>query len=170
MPVLIHSADPPAFFKPVDKNNERWMQLKRHPDWDFARPGFPGYDRLLTELTSVVGRHPETVFIAAHLANSSEDLAKLSAWLDRYPNLYADLSGRVAELGRQPYAARKFLLKYQDRICFGTDRYPGRPDQPREKIYYRFLETDDEYFDYYDNPFPTEGDWKSTACTCRTRC
>ena len=74
--------------------------------------------------------------------------------------MYVDLSGRVPELGRQPYAARKFLIKYQDRVLFGTDRYPGRPDQPREKIYYRFLETDDEYFDYYDNPFPTEGDWR----------
>lgn len=160
MPVLIHSADPSAFFQPVDKNNERWMQLKRHPDWSFYDKKFPGYDEVLGQLIHVVEKHPRTAFIAAHLANSGEDLQKLSAWLDKYPNLYADLSGRVPELGRQPYAARKFLLKYQDRICFGTDRFPGRIDQPREKIYYRFLETEDEYFNYYDHPFPTEGDWR----------
>lgn len=160
MPVLIHSADPSAFFKPIDRNNERWMQLKRHPDWDFARPGFPTYDQVLAEHVRMIGRHPETVFISAHLANSGENIAQLSAWLDQLPNLYVDISGRVPELGRQPYAGRKFLLKYQDRICFGTDRYPGRPDQPRELIYYRYLETDDEYFDYYDNSFPTEGDWR----------
>ncbi|MDB5328033.1 MAG: putative metal-dependent hydrolase of the TIM-barrel fold protein, partial [Phycisphaerales bacterium] len=160
MPVLIHSSDPSAFFKPIDRNNERWMQLQRHPDWDFARPGFPTYEQVLDEHTRMIGRHPNTVFISAHLANSGEDLGKLSKWLDTYPNLFVDISGRVPELGRQPYSGRKFLIKYQDRVCFGTDRYPGRIDQPRELIYYRYLETDDEYFDYYDNPFPTEGDWR----------
>lgn len=160
MPVLIHAADPLPFFQPVDNRNERWMQLKRHPDWSFYGPQFPSYDAVLRQLLNVVRRHRETTFIAAHLANSGNDLPKLAAWFDENPNLVADLSGRVPELGRQPYAARKFLIKYADRVLFGTDRYPGRPDQPRYAIYYRFLETDDEYFDYYDNPFPTEGEWK----------
>lgn len=160
MPVLIHSGDPTAFFQPIDRHNERWMQLRRHPDWDFARPGFPTYAQVMAEHTRMIARHPDTVFISAHLANSGEDLATLSMWLDMHPNLYVDISGRVPELGRQPYSGRKFLIKYQDRVSFGTDRYPGRIDQPRELIYYRYLETDDEYFDYYDNPFPTEGDWR----------
>jgi predicted TIM-barrel fold metal-dependent hydrolase len=108
----------------------------------------------------MIGKHRQTAFISAHLANCGENLAILSRWLDENPNLYVDISGRVPELGRQPYGARKFLTRYADRVMFGTDRYPGRPDQPREKIYYRFLETDDEYFNYYDNPFPTEGEWK----------
>lgn len=74
--------------------------------------------------------------------------------------MYVDISGRVAEIGRQPYSARRFLMKYQDRVLFGTDRYPGRTDQERNSVYYRFLETDDEYFDYYNHPFPPEGEWK----------
>lgn len=160
MPVLIHSGDPAAFFRPVDRRNERWMQLRRHPSWSFNRPQFPTYDEVMAQHVRVVRRHPRTVFISAHLANSGEDLAKLSSWLRQCPNLYVDLSGRVPELGRQPYAGRKFLIDFQDRVMFGTDRYPGRPDQPRERIYYRYLETDDEYFDYYDNPFPTEGEWR----------
>jgi predicted TIM-barrel fold metal-dependent hydrolase len=160
MPVLIHSGDPAAFFRPADATNERWLQLRRHPDWNFSGPGFPTFEEVMAQHNRVVERHPGTVFISAHLANCGEDLARLSDWLDRYPNLYVDLSGRVAELGRQPYAARRFLVRYQDRVLFGTDRYPGRPDQPRERIYYRFLETDDEYFDYYDHPFPPEGEWK----------
>ena len=94
------------------------------------------------------------------IAIGAEDLATVSRWLDRYPNLYVDIAGRVAELGRQPYSARRFLLQHQDRVLFGTDRYPGRPDQPRYRIYYRFLETRDEYFDYYDHPFPPTGEWK----------
>ncbi|HEV7300329.1 MAG TPA: amidohydrolase family protein [Tepidisphaeraceae bacterium] len=160
MPVLIHSSDPAAFFRPVDRRNERWMQLRRHPGWSFDGPEFPSYEEVLAQHLRVIQRHPRTVFISAHLANSGEDLAKLSTWLRQCPNLYVDISGRVPELGRQPYAGRKFLIEFQDRVLFGTDRFPGRPDQPRERIYYRYLETDDEYFDYYDNPFPTEGEWR----------
>lgn len=160
MPVLIHSGDPVAFFQPINASNERWMQLKRHPDWSFHGEQFPSWETLLEQHVNVIRKHPRTVFISAHLANCGEDLQRLSKILDDCPNMYADISGRVAEIGRQPYSARKFLMRYQDRICFGTDRYPGRGDQERHTVYYRFLETDDEYFDYYNHPFPTEGEWK----------
>jgi len=160
MPVLIHSADPIAFFQPVDQFNERWMQLKRHPDWSFYGPQFPRREEVLAQRNRVIKRHPRTTFIGAHIAEYSEDLRSAAALLDQCPNLYVDISGRVSELGRQPYSARRFLMWYQDRVLFGTDRYPGRADQPRHRIYYRFLETADEYFDYYDHPFPPSGDWK----------
>lgn len=160
IPVLIHSADPVAFFAPIDAKNERWLQLQRHPDWSFHGPGFPAREEVLRQRDRVLERHPKTRFIGAHMGANSEDLEALARRLDRYQNFVVDLSGRVAELGRQPYAARRFLLKYQDRVLFGTDRYPGRPDQPRHRIYYRFLETDDEYFKYYDHPFPPTGEWR----------
>jgi len=160
IPVLIHSADPSAFFEPVDRFNERWMQLKRHPDWSFFGPKFPPRDTVLKQRNRIFADHRDTVFIVAHLGEHGDDLAAASRLLDNNPNLYMDLSGREAELGRQPYAARKFLIRHADRILFGTDRYPGRRDQPRNKLYYRLLETDDEYFDYYHHPFPPGGDWK----------
>lgn len=160
MPVLIHTADPIAFFKPIDCFNERWMQLQRHPDWAFGSDEYPGRSELLSQRNRVIARHRQTNFIGAHVANSAEDLTTVSAWLEAYPNLYLDISGRVAELGRQPYTARRFFMQYQDRILFGTDRYPGNPRQPRYRIYYRFLETDDEYFNYYNHPFPPAGEWK----------
>lgn len=160
MPVLIHTADPVAFFQPVDRFNERWMQLARHPDWSFHGPEYPDRDALLEQRNRVIQRHPNTIFIGAHVGNSAEDLQTIASWLSQYPNLFVDIAGRVAELGRQPYAARKFFLKYADRILFGTDRFPGRTDQPRYSIYYRFLESEDEYFDYYDHPFPPTGEWK----------
>lgn len=160
MPVLIHTADPVAFFEPVDRFNERWMQLKRHPSWSFYGPQFPARDELLAQRNRVIERHPNTVFIGAHVGNSAEDLKALSALMQRMSNLYVDISGRVAELGRQPYSARRFFIDHQDRILFGTDRYPGRPQQPRYRIYFRFLETADEYFDYYDHHFPPTGEWK----------
>ena len=158
MPVLIHTAAPVAFFQPVDRFNERWMQLARHPDWSFHGPEYPDRDALLEQRNRVIQRHPNTIFIGAHVGNSAEDLQTIASWLSQYPNLFVDIAGRVAELGRQPYAARKFFLKYADRILFGSDRFPGRTDQPRYSIYYRFLESEDEYFDYYDHPFPPTGE------------
>jgi predicted TIM-barrel fold metal-dependent hydrolase len=160
MPVLIHSADPPAFFEPVDRYNERWMQLTRRPNWSFFGPQFPSRDEVLAQRDRVLARHRQTVFIVAHLGEHGDDLAVASRWLDTHPNVYTDLSGREAELGRQPYAARRFLERYSHRVLFGTDRYPGTREQPRHRIYYRLLESQDEYFDYFDHPFPPTGEWK----------
>jgi hypothetical protein len=160
MPVLIHSADPLAFFEPVDRFNERLMQLGRHPNWSFYGDQFPEREEVIEQRNRVIARHPKTTFIGAHIGAYAEDLAAAAASLDQYPNFVVDISGRVAELGRQPYTARKFFLKYADRILFGTDRYPGRKDQPRYRAYYRFLETDDEYFDYHEHEFPPTGEWK----------
>ncbi len=160
MPVLIHVADPAAFFEPIDGHNERWMQLYRHPDWAFSGDRFPNRAQILAERDRMIARHPETNFIGAHVANEAEDLASVGERMRKLPNLYADISGRVAELGRQPYSARKFFIEFQDRVLFGTDRYPGRPDQPRYRVYFRFLETDDEYFKYYQHPFPPTGEWR----------
>jgi hypothetical protein len=160
MPVLIHSADPLAFFEPIDRFNERLMQLGRRPDWSFHGPQFPPREEVLAQRNRVLARHPGTTFIGAHLAGHAEDLAALGRLLDAHPNLLVDIAGRVAELGRQPYTARRFFLKYADRILFGTDRYPGRPSQPRHRVYFRFLETDDEYFEYHEHDFPPTGEWR----------
>lgn len=156
LPVLIHTADPLAFFQPVDATNERWEELRRHPDWSFARPGYPSHAELTAALLRVVARHRKTTFIAAHLANSGEDLRTLGRWLDEHPNLYVDLAARIAELGRQPITARKFLLRYADRILLGTD---GPRVHERLVAHWRFLETEDEYFRYAETPFPPQGFW-----------
>ncbi|MEM7807874.1 MAG: amidohydrolase family protein [Planctomycetota bacterium] len=160
MPVLIHVADPAAFFDPIDADNERWTQLYRRPSWSFHGEEFPSREQVLAERDRMIARHPNTQFIGAHVANEAEDLASVAERMRRLPNLHADISGRVAELGRQPYSARRFFLEFSDRILFGTDRYPGRPNQPRYRRYYQFLETDDEYFDYHEHDFPPTGEWK----------
>lgn len=143
-PVMLHTADPAAFFTPLDNFNERWHELNEHPNWLFYGEKFPSREELLEQFTNVIAKHPETTFIGAHFGNNVEDLAKVGEWLDAYPNLYVDIDARISELGRQPYTARKFLIRYQDRIMFGTDTTPRRE---AFRIYYRFLETDDEYFD-----------------------
>ena len=143
-PVVIHTADPAAFFTPLDRFNERWHELNTHPDWLFFGDEFPKRQDLLDQLHRVIARHPSTTFINTHFGNNAEDLAAVAEKLDRYPNMYVDIDARISELGRQPYTARRFFLKYQDRILFGTDTTPKRDAY---RIYYRFLETDDEYFD-----------------------
>lgn len=143
-PVMLHTADPAAFFTPLDRYNERWHELNEHPNWLFYGERFPTREELLKQFVNVVARNPRTTFIGAHFGNNVEDLAAVGQWLDQYPNLYIDIDARISELGRQPYTARRFLIKYQDRIMFGTDTTPRRE---AFRIYYRFLETDDEYFD-----------------------
>jgi predicted TIM-barrel fold metal-dependent hydrolase len=143
-PVVIHIADPAAFFTPLDRNNERWHELNSNPSWLFYGPNFPKRQDLLDQLHRVIARHPKTTFVNTHFGNNAEDLAAVADKLDKYPNMYVDIDARISELGRQPYAARRFFLKYQDRIMFGTDTTPRRD---AFRIYYRFLETDDEYFD-----------------------
>ena len=143
-PVEIHTGDPGAFFTPLDGNSERWHELNEHPEWLFSGKDFPKRADLHAQRIKVIARHPKTTFICAHMANDGEDLAEVARWLDAYPNMYVDIDARISELGRQPYTTRRFLLKYQDRVMFGTDTSPSREAY---RIYYRFLETDDEYFD-----------------------
>jgi predicted TIM-barrel fold metal-dependent hydrolase len=143
-PVEIHVSDPAAFFTPLDRYNERWHELNEHPDWLFYGDKFPKREEILEQLRRRIERHPDTTIIGAHMGNSAEDLSLVGEWLDRYPNYYVDFDARISELGRQPYTARRFFLKYQDRILFGTDTFPD-PESYRQ--YYRFLETDDEYWD-----------------------
>ena len=143
-PVMIHTADPAAFFTPLDRFNERWHELNEHPNWLFYGDKFQPREELLKQFINVVARHPQTTFIGAHFGNNAEDLATVGQWLDEHPNLYVDIDARISELGRQPFTAQRFFVKYQDRIMFGTDTTPRRD---AFRIYYRFLETDDEYFD-----------------------
>jgi predicted TIM-barrel fold metal-dependent hydrolase len=155
IPVAIHVADPDAFFVPVDRFNERWEELQAHPNWSFAGPEFPSKDEILAQRNAIVERHPKTTFVALHVANRPEDLAQVSGWLDKYPNMHVEIGARLAELGRQPYTARDFFLKYADRIMFGID---STPRVSTYEPYFRFLETRDEYFDYFTSP--TQGRWK----------
>lgn len=167
MPVTIHSSDPEAFFLPVDRFNERFEELQAHPDWCFCSPEFPASRELHEARNRVVARHPKTNFVCAHVA-CAEDLGYVSECMDRYPNMYVDISARIAELGRQPRMARRFFERYQDRILFGTDAIPGGalaiPAQTfgdeLYHVYFRFLETADEYFDYAPTATPAQGRWR----------
>lgn len=156
VPVLIHIADPVAFFDPIDASNERYEELHHHMDWSFCGSQFPSFDTLMEQFEDLIRRHPDTTFIGAHVGCYSENLSWVGNLLERCPNFYVDIAARISELGRQPYTSRRFFMRYQDRILFGTDI---APDPEWYRIYYRFLETEDEYFNYGAEEVPGQGRW-----------
>jgi predicted TIM-barrel fold metal-dependent hydrolase len=167
MPVFIHVTDPDAFFLPVDRYNERWEELQRHPEASFYGKDYPAKAELLAARNRVIEANPKTTFVGLHVANHPENLDEVSAWLRKYPNLHVEIGARLGELGRQPRRARKFFEEFQDRIMFGTDASPNGTHYPQQDLkpemyrcYFRFLETEDEYFDYAPASFPPQGFWK----------
>jgi predicted TIM-barrel fold metal-dependent hydrolase len=155
IPVSIHVTDPEAFFHPIDGTNERYEELTEHPDWSFYGPQFPSKDSIMAARDRMFARHPHTTFISLHLANWPENLDYVSHLLDTLPNVMVEFGAREAELGRQPRRARKFFLDYQDRIMFGTD---NGVTEEMYRNHFRWLETGDEYFDYWG--YPGQGRWE----------
>jgi predicted TIM-barrel fold metal-dependent hydrolase len=167
MPVAIHISDPVAFFTPTDRFNERYEELSNHPDWSFCGRDFPSNAELIEARNRMIARHPKTRFIVLHVGNFAENLANVSENLDRFDNMNVDIAARIGELGRQPRAARAFFDKHQDKILFGTDATPHGDEYPQQvfegklyETYYRFLETNDEYFDYAPAKVPPQGRWR----------
>ena len=156
LPVIMHTADPSAFFEPITPHNERYEELVRHPEWHYPPDEFPRREELHAARDRLFARHRDTTFIAAHLGNDGEDLVATARLLDEHPNVVLEIASRISELGRQPYSSRDFLIKYQDRVMFGTD---GPWPELRYQRYWRFLETKDEFFPYSEKPFPPQGFW-----------
>ncbi|MBS1576917.1 MAG: amidohydrolase [Bacteroidetes bacterium] len=145
IPVLIHTADPESFWEPEDKYNERWLEIKTHPDRKRSNTDPAPWATLIEEQHHMFMKHPNTIFIAAHFGWYANNLTKLDSLLTQMPNVIVEFGAVIAEIGRQPKAARKFFEKYQDRILFGKDSWV-----PEEyTTYFRVLETDDEYFPYH---------------------
>ncbi len=159
IPVSIHSADPEAFFHPADATNEQYEELAGNPTWQFwDRTKYPSHLELLQARDRVFVRHPNTQFIALHVASWPENLDYVSGLLDRCPNVMVEFGARQAELGRQPRRARQFFIEYQNRILFGTD-YPV--SEAMYRSHFRWLETADEYFEHWDSP--SLGRWMISA-------
>lgn len=175
--VAWHVADPVAFFKPVDKNNERWDELSLAPEWSFHGQDYPSHDALIAARDRVLRRHPQTTFLGIHLANYPENLDYVDRLLDSCPNLYVDTSARLPEIGRHPPdKVRAFFIKHQDRILFGSDIIvtptglqlgSTSPEPPTFDDALRFYEAHRTFFEtarrQIDHPTPIQGRWKIDA-------
>lgn len=155
--VAIHTADPEPFFSPVDEKNERFIELSNRPEWSFYGAYYPTFEELLQQRENLFSRRKDLTFIALHFGELGNNLKKAEELLTKYSNVYLDIAQRIDELGRQPKSAKEFIIKFQDRILYGTD---GPPNYEKSKIYWRFLETEDEYFDYKPPNKPYKGLWK----------
>lgn len=143
IPVLIHTADPWGLFQPMDKNNERWLELKIQTRRNQSGQTNYTWEQLIAEQHNLFTRHPQTTFINAHMGWLANNLDRLAELLDRLPKVYVEIGAITSDLGRQPRAAKRFFTKYQDRVLFGKDAY----NVVEYHTYFRLLETDDEYFD-----------------------
>jgi predicted TIM-barrel fold metal-dependent hydrolase len=146
IPVLIHTAEPPAFFLPVDARNERYLELTQFPGRTRPADKYPPFDSLIAEQHRMFKRHPKTTFISAHLSWLGQDLGRLGRTLDSIPNMNVEVAAALYEIGRQPRAGRAFFLRYQDRILMGKDTFGGEDEYA---VYFRIFETNDEYFPWY---------------------
>ena len=160
IPVTIHTADPIAFFDPLDRHNERLEELQANPDWWFGdRERFPSFNRLMETLEALIARRTDVTFVGAHVLCAAEDLAWVGRMLDTYANAHADIAARIGELGRVPRAARELIVRHPDRFLFGTDAFP--PEPAVYQVHRRFLQTPDEQFPYdpWDEEPPGQGRW-----------
>jgi len=174
--IAIHVGDPKAFFEPPTPQNERYDELKLAPDWSFFGEDYPPLVELWKQTERLITRHPQTTFLLIHLG-MAEDIDYMEKLLDAHPNVYLDTSARVPEFGRHPVdKLRRFFIKFQDRILFGTD-LAASPDHwqlgsvsetpvgfdDAVKFYeahFRFFETD---LKNIDHPTPIQGRWKVNA-------
>ncbi|MGP5377778.1 amidohydrolase family protein [Brachybacterium alimentarium] len=158
LPVLIHVADPKAFFRPLDGCNERIEELSENPSWWFGEPEkYPSFERLLKALSTLVRATSTTTYIGAHVGCCAEDLDWVEELLATAPNFHVDIAGRIAELGRQPRRFRALVERFPDRVLFGSDLFPLVAADVRTA--FRFLETEDESFSYTTEAVPPQGRW-----------
>jgi uncharacterized protein len=141
MPISIHVSDPIWSYQKMDHTNDGLMN-----GWTWRiilEPGMYDHDQLVDSLDKTAQKHPKTIFIACHLSNLDYDLTRLGEMFDRRPNLYADISARFAETATIPRFTRRFLMKYPDRVVYGSD---VSYNVPFFKTSFRIMETEDEHF------------------------
>jgi predicted TIM-barrel fold metal-dependent hydrolase len=139
IPANVHIADHPSCWQPLGPNQERTPDFQH---FNLYGKDVLSYEELIARRDRMLAKHPKTTFIACHLGNQGNDLEALAKSLDKYPNLFVDISARDYEIGRQPRAAAKFLGRYRDRVLFGTDMERA-PSMYRS--WWRLLESADEY-------------------------
>ena len=149
-PVMIHISDSYGRFLPIGPENERYEAglWRSNTEGNYYKTGHVTPDVIDRARENMHRKHPKTRFVNAHFAMLYYDMDKVVEFLDKYPNADVEISATVQDLGRAPLLIRKFFLKYQDRILFGSDGDPSRGAEEFWVPHFRFLETYDEHFDH----------------------
>jgi len=149
-PVMIHTSDSIGRFYPISPANERYEAGLWRTDTaaNYYKNGSPSKEVVEKARENMHAKHPKTIFVNAHMAMLYYDPPKVAALLDKYPNAMVETSATLQDLGRAPRFWREFIIKYQDRILFGTDGGPTRDVDTFWIPHFRFFETFDEYFEH----------------------
>lgn len=161
LPIVIHVADPPSFWEPINEENPRYAELASNPKWSYCGLEVK-YGDLLGQLEKLLQDNPQTTFVVAHMCAAAHNLDFVAKMLSTYSNLYVDISAVLSEIGIQPQKFERLAIEYSDRIMFGTDYFAG--DNYPHIPYYRFLETDDKDFPYTSDGTYTQGTWNISGC------
>ena len=153
LPVLLHISEPMGnYAKLEDHPNARWGRVSRK--YSLWGTDVLSHAEMMERRNSLMDEIPDLVIIGGHMGSLEADLGKLGETLDKYPNFYVEIGQRESWLGQQPNAARKFFIKYQDRILFGQD---GTKTADAYRLHFRFLETDDDLIILSPNRPPVYG-------------
>ena len=174
LPVVIHVADPVAFFAPLDERNERLGELRAHPDWWFGGGGYGlrSFHELISQLDTLIGDYPQTTFVGAHMGCYAEDLPAVG-WRDaRSSPELCDRHERADRRNRtQGPPVHDFFVRYADRILSDRTSKPDRRlmqpegcDRDSEQeffdAYWRYFESEEEQLQH---PLPIQGAWPVTG-------
>ncbi|MFN7994399.1 MAG: amidohydrolase family protein [Bryobacteraceae bacterium] len=145
-----HIAEPDGAWKPFDPSDPDSSYYKENPVWHmYGKPNAPDKSNILEARDRMLAQHPKLRVVGCHVGSNEWNVDALAARLDRYPNFAVDTAARVPHLALQPREKiRAFLVKYQDRILYGTDdgAGPGQNAAARAKSWEQDLTRDWKYF------------------------
>jgi hypothetical protein len=121
--LMTHQAEPDVAWGPPDTADPSWSYYQENPQWYVGnRPGFPSKQRILDARDHVLANNPKLRMVGVHLGSMERNLDNIASHLDKYPNFAIDTAARMEYLVLMPpEKVSAFLIKYQDRVLYGTD-------------------------------------------------
>ncbi len=139
VPLIAHQGEPHNCWLPLERmttDNDR-EYFAEHPQYHmYLHPEMPGYEALMAARDRFVAAHPRLSFVGAHMASLEYDVDRLAAFLDRFPQATVDLAARMSQVQYQSLRdrerVRRFFIRYQDRLLYGTDLTQNPAADPGE--------------------------------------
>jgi predicted TIM-barrel fold metal-dependent hydrolase len=128
IPVMGHLGEPKNCWLPLDQITltSDLRYYTRHPEYHmYQHPEAPAYEALIMATENLLKRHPKLKYVGTHLASLEWSVDEMAIRLDKYPNMMLDVAARMDHLQYQSAQDKtrvfNFLLKYQDRVMYGSD-------------------------------------------------
>jgi hypothetical protein len=162
--VLIgHLGEPRNCWLPIEQmtvNGDK-EYFREHPQYYmYKHPEMPTYEEQMAARDRMLDRNPQIKFMGAHMASLEWSVDRLAAFLDRYPNAVVDLAARMGQVQFQSNQdrekVRRFFIRYQDRLLYGTDTAQNARDKGQELRHeahetwlrdWRYLNTEETFKD-----------------------